>query len=301
MKLLDSEQNELAVLDEGTTKIAYYGKDPALIYFVGTGKDHGKPETVSCTVKKIEALEGFIETDAGNKVKIVGTLCEKINILETVLGTKLGYVAAGTIGSNPMPQKTVKFYHDNDEDDGNVITVNVTIGEEDPLEFKFTRGPNAVTVEDILAKLTAPEGKVIVGLVAEGVEAEEANALGKTDKILEDQNLTAVVADVLTLKVKRALNENDEEAVNVVVGYEDTVGDALNKVSTNETILGWINDAAETATFVAVVRDDGTTIGTKAMKASASTIDTVKLSWEPVVPAIDEQSGEQSGEQQSNE
>ena len=61
MKLLDANKSEVAFLDEGTTKVTYYGKDPALIYFTGSTENSG-PDT--CTVTKIASLDGYIETDA---------------------------------------------------------------------------------------------------------------------------------------------------------------------------------------------------------------------------------------------
>ncbi len=107
MKLLDSNKSEVAFLDEGTTKVVYYGKDPALIYFTGATKDSGPN---MCTVTKIASLTGFIETDAKTLVKIEGTLEEKISILETLLGCKIGYTDPAGINKNLLPGKTVKFY-----------------------------------------------------------------------------------------------------------------------------------------------------------------------------------------------
>jgi hypothetical protein len=107
-----------------------------------------------CTVKKIESIVGFIETDAKNLIKIEGTLEEKISIFETLLGCKIGYVDPIN-GTNQLPGKTVKFYKSVDADDAGTITIKVVINkdEENAKTLEFTRGPNAVTVKDVLKKL----------------------------------------------------------------------------------------------------------------------------------------------------
>ena len=280
MKLLNAEKTELAVLDEGTTKVVYYGKDPALIYFE-MKEDHGKLTEGKCTIKKIEALDGYIKTDAGSEVKIEGTLLEKINILETVLGCKLGYSDGIVLPELPLPNKTIKFYSEKDTDDAETIKITVTVDSESKV-FEFTRGPNAVTVKDVLAKLTAPEGKEIIGVVEDGKDATEENALGLEDKLLEDQALTAVIVSPVTVKVKKATTEEDTDEVTVQVPYKATVDDALKAIAEDETVKGWIEAVKDTYTFKDIVRADGTTIGTKAKKAAASTLTEVKLTWTAV-------------------
>ena len=186
MKLLNTDKSEVAFLDEGTTKVVYYGKDPALIYFTGATKDSGPN---MCTVKKIESIVGFIETDAKNLVKIEGTLEEKISIFETLLGCKIGYV--DPIGSkNLLPSKTVKYYKSVDADDAGTITIKVIINNDEEKTLEFTRGPNAVTVKDVLKKLKNELGdnKPTVYIKGEGEEAEDT-ILTKADKLLEDQTI----------------------------------------------------------------------------------------------------------------
>ena len=188
MKLLDANKAEVAFLDEGTTKLVYYGKDPALVYFTGATKDAG-PNT--CVVTKVASLTGYIETDAKNLVKIEGALEEKIAILETVLGCKIGYVDPIN-GTNQLPGKTVKFYKSVDTDDAGTITIKVVIDkdEEHAKTLEFTRGPNAVTVKDVLKKLKSVLGnnKPTVYLKGDGEEADDI-ILSKSDKLLEDQTI----------------------------------------------------------------------------------------------------------------
>lgn len=183
MKLLNANKAEVAFLDEGTTKLVYYGKDPALVYFTGATKDAG-PDT--CVVTKVASLTGYIETDAKNLVKIEGTLEEKIAILETVFGCKIGY-ANHINGANQLPEKTVKFYKSVDTSDTGTITIKVLIGDEEKA-LEFTRGPNAVTVKDLLKKLKTEIGdrKPIVSISA-GEDKEVI--LTKADKLLEDQTV----------------------------------------------------------------------------------------------------------------
>ena len=197
MKLLNTDKSEVAFLDEGTTKVVYYGKDPALIYFTGATKDSGPN---MCTVKKIESIVGFIETDAKNLVKIEGTLEEKISIFETLLGCKIGYVDPIN-GANQLPGKTVKFYKSVDADDAGTITIKVVINkdEENAKTLEFTRGPNAVTVKDVLKKLKNVLGDNKPTVYIKGDDDADDVILTKADKLLEDQT---IYIDLI---------ENDEE------------------------------------------------------------------------------------------
>ena len=187
MKLLNANKAEVAFLDEGTTKLVYYGKDPALVYFTGATKDEG-PDT--CVVTKVASLAGYIETDAKNLVKIEGTLEEKIAILETVLGCKIGYVDPIN-GTNQLPGKTVKFYKSVDTSDTGTITIKVVINEdeENAKTLEFTRGPNAVTVKDVLKKLKNVLGDNKPTVYIKGDDDADDVILTKADKLLEDQTI----------------------------------------------------------------------------------------------------------------
>lgn len=279
MKLLGNDKSEIAVLDEGTTKLLYWGKDPVILYYT-IKTDHGKVSSKLCTVTKIEALDGYIKTDAGNEVKIEGTLEEKISILEGLLGTKLGY----TDGFNPtkvLPGKTVKVYKYLDKSDSTTITITVVYDdEEEPLVFKFLRSENAVTVKDIMAKVPDVEGYVTVGLVPNEEEVTEDNVLKLTDKLLEDQTLTVLYGEGIAIKVYRGKGSGDTEFVTVNVPYTATVEDAMNAAINNETVASWIA-AEDNYTFDTLYKGDGNVLGIKAKAKNASTIAEIglKLGW----------------------
>lgn len=279
MKLLGKDKTELAVLDEGTTKLVNWGKDPVIVYYTYT-TDHGKVKSRLCTITKIEAFEGYIVTDAGTEVKIEGTLSEKIELLESLLGTKLGYTS-GLNPENVLPGKTVKVYKDLDKDDSATITITIVYDDEkDPIELKFLRSANAVTVKDIISKVPPVEGYVIVGLVPTGKEATEENVLKLSDKLLEDQSLTVVYGEGIAVKVYRGKGDEDTEFVTVNVPYTATVEDVMNVAMKDETVLSWIA-AEDNYTFDAIYKGDGNVIGVKAKAKSASTIKEsgLKLGW----------------------
>ena len=279
MKLLGNDKKEIAVLDEGTTKLLYWGKDPVILYYT-IKTDHGKIASRLCTITKIEALKGYILTDAKNEVKIEGTLSEKISILESLLGTKLGYVA-GFNPNNVIPGKTVNVYKELDKSDSATITITVVYDdEEEPLVFKFLRSENAVTVKDIISKVPSVEGYVTVGLVPTGEEVTEKNVLKLSDKLLEDQSLTVVYGEGIAIKVYRGKGDSDREFVTVNVPYTATVEDAMNAAMKDETVLSWIAEE-DNYTFDALYKGDGSVIGIKAKAKSASTIEEsgLKLGW----------------------
>jgi hypothetical protein len=279
MKLLGNDKSEIAVLDEGTTKLLYWGKDPVILYYT-VETDHGKVTSKLCTVTKIEALKGYILTDAGNEVKIEGTLSEKISILEGLLGTKMGYVD-GFNPTNIVPGKTVSVYKELDKSDSATITITVIYDDEkEPLVFKFLRSENAVTVKDIMSKVPPVEGYVTIGLVPTGEEVTEDNVLRSSDKLLEDQSLTVVYGEGIAVKVYRGKGDDDTEFVTVNVPYTATVEDAMNVAMKDETVLSWIA-AEDNYTFDALYRGDGNVIGVKAKAKSASTIEEsgLKLGW----------------------
>ncbi len=182
MKLLKENKSEVAFLDEGTTKLTYYGKFPVMIYY-GTN---------TTTIVKIESLTGYIKTDAGTEVKIEGTLEQKINILETVLGRKLGYndplKIDGSVLPIPTPEKTVEFYESADENDPNVITITVIVDgdTENPLTFNFTRGSNAVTIKNLIKKIKSNLNSTTE---ITSITDSDNNDLGLNDKLLEDQTI----------------------------------------------------------------------------------------------------------------
>ena len=279
MKLLNNERTELAVLNESTTKLLYWGKYPVILYY-SSKTDHGETVSRLATITKIEALDGYIETDAGNLIKLEGTVNDKISTLESLIGTKIGYVG-GHVPTEFVPHKTVTVYKELDNEDSTSIIIKLVYDtEKDPLEFKFLRSENAVTVKDIISKVPEVEGFSVIGLVPDGKDENEANILKLTDKLLEDQTLTAVYGECLSITIKRGRTEDDTEEVKVNVPYQATVEDVLNAALENEVVQTWINDGSEYE-FENIYRIDGSVIGTKAKNKSATMIvdEGLKLGW----------------------
>ena len=186
MKLLDNSKTAIAVLDEGTTKLAYYAKDPAIVYFTGATATKAPNK---CTITKVGALAGdYIETDSGSLIALTGTTENMIATLEKVLGTKIGYV--DVTGSTEISSETVEFYKEADTNDKNTITITVHVSDgSDDLIYNFTRGTNAVTVKDLLKKI----GTTVNGVAVDHIEDTEGNVLTKKNKLLEDQELNLIL------------------------------------------------------------------------------------------------------------
>ena len=279
MKLLNKERTELAVLNESTTKLLYWGTYPVILYY-SSKTDHGETVSRIATITKIEALDGYIETDAGNQIKLEGSVNEKISTLESLIGTKIGYVD-GHVPTEFVPHKTVTVYKELDNEDSTSITIKLVYDtEQEPLEFKFLRSENAVTVKDIISKVPEVEGFSVIGLVPDGKEEVESNILKLTDKLLEDQTLTAIYGECLSITVKRGRTEDDDEAVKINVPYQATVEDVLNATLENEVVQAWINDGSEYE-FENIYNHDNAPIGNKAKTKSATMIADkgLKLGW----------------------
>ena len=279
MKLLNKERTELAVLNESTTKLLYWGTYPVILYY-SSKTDHGETVSRIATITKIEALDGYIETDAGNQIKLEGSVNEKISTLESLIGTKIGYVD-GHVPTEFVPHKTVTVYKELDNEDSTSITIKLVYDtEQEPLEFKFLRSENAVTVKDIISKVPEVEGFSVIGLVPDGKEEVESNILKLTDKLLEDQTLTAIYGECLSITVKRGRTEDDTEEVKINVPYQATVEDVLNATLENEVVQAWINDGSEYE-FENIYNHDNAPIGNKAKTKSATMIADkgLKLGW----------------------
>ena len=280
MKLLNNEKAELAVLNESTTKLLYWGTFPVILYYSSV-TDHGETKSRLATITKIEALDGYIETDAGNLIKLEGSVDEKISTLESLIGTKIGYVD-GHVPTKFVPHKTVTVYKELDNEDSTSITIKLVYdNEQEPLEFKFLRSENAVTVKDIISKVPEVEGFSVIGLVPDGKDGVESNILKLTDKLLEDQTLIAVYGECLSITVKRGRTEDDPEEVKINVPYQATVEDVLNATLENEVVQSWINDGSEYEFENIYKGPNGDVIGTKAKTKSATMIvdDGLKLGW----------------------
>ena len=101
MKLLNDKKTELAVLNESTTKLLYWGTYPVILYYSSV-TDHGETKSRLATITKIEALDGYIETDAGNLIKLEGSVGDKISTLESLIGTKNAQPWYGQLMTTPQ-------------------------------------------------------------------------------------------------------------------------------------------------------------------------------------------------------
>lgn len=278
-------------LDETTTKVRSYKGIPVLIYY-DMEYDHGDVKKAKMTIVKLSAFVGSIKTDSGTIISFEGlSLNEKIAKLVQLLKQDFtpGAIDELELGGSSGEVASDKIYEDLDKNGKATITVTIwqnppTGAEIDESVVKnFSRKGDAIYASDIVALAPKVEGYTVIGIaLGKKLDAVEKDCLGPKDKLLEDQEVTYVWGEAITLTVSRSLIDGDTETASVSVPYNARLSEAIDIIKADATVRSWIAAAAENnVAFVDVVKADGTEFSNSNLKKAAANFAEagVSLSW----------------------
>lgn len=278
-------------LDETTTKVRSYKGIPVLIYY-DMEYDHGDVKKANMTIVKLSAFVGSIKTDGGTVIEFKDlSLTEKIAKLVQILKQDFtpGAIDELELGGSSGEVASDKIYEDLDKNGKATITITIwqnppTGAElEESVVKNFSRNGDAIYASDIVALAPKVEGFTVLGIaLGKKLDAVEKDCLGSKDKLLEDQEVTFVWGEAITLTVSRSLIDGDTETVSVSVPYNARLSEAVDLIKADATVQGWIAAAAEdNVAFVDVVKADGTEFSNSNLKKAAANFAEagVALSW----------------------
>ncbi len=289
MQLTDN--GKTITLDETTTKVRSYKGTPVLIYY-DMEYNHGDIKKAVMTIVKLSAFVGSIKTDGGTVISFENlSLTEKITKLVQILKQDFtpGAIDELELGGSSGEVASDKIYEDLDKNGKATITITiwqnapegVTIDES--VVKNFSRKGDAIYASDIVALAPKVDGYTVLGIaLGKNLEATEKDCLGEKDKLLEDQEVTFVWGEAVTLTVSRALEDGDTETVNVSVPYKAHLSEAIDIIKADTTVKAWIAAAAENnVAFIDVVKADGTEFSNSNLKKAAANFAEagVSLSW----------------------
>ena len=278
-------------LDETTAKVRSYKGIPVLIYY-DMEYDHGDVKKANMTIVKLSAFVGSIKTDGGTVISFENlSLTEKIAKLVQLLKQDFtpGAIDELELGGTSGEVASDKIYEDLDKN--GKVTITITIWQNPPTGAEleesvvknFSRKGDAIYASDIVALAPKVEGFTVLGIaLGKKLDAVEKDCLGPKDKLLEDQEVTFVWGEAITLTVSRSLTDGDAETVSVSVPYNARLSEAVDLIKADATVQGWIAAAAENnVAFVDVVKADGTEFSNSNLKkAAANFVEAgVALSW----------------------
>ena len=278
-------------LDETTAKVRSYKGIPVLIYY-DMEYDHGDVKKANMTIVKLSAFVGSIKTDGGTVISFENlSLTEKIAKLVQLLKQDFtpGAIDELELGGTSGEVASDKIYEDLDKN--GKVTITITIWQNPPTGAEleesvvknFSRKGDAIYASDIVALAPKVEGFTVLGIaLGKKLDAVEKDCLGPKDKLLEDQEVTFVWGEAITLTVSRSLTDGDAETVSVSVPYNARLSEAVDFIKADATVQGWIAAAAENnVAFVDVVKADGTEFSNSNLKkAAANFVEAgVALSW----------------------
>ena len=278
-------------LDETTAKVRSYKGIPVLIYY-DMEYDHGDVKKANMTIVKLSAVVGSIKTDGGTVISFENlSLTEKIAKLVQLLKQDFtpGAIDELELGGTSGEVASDKIYEDLDKN--GKVTITITIWQNPPTGAEleesvvknFSRKGDAIYASDIVALAPKVEGFTVLGIaLGKKLDAVEKDCLGPKDKLLEDQEVTFVWGEAITLTVSRSLTDGDAETVSVSVPYNARLSEAVDFIKADATVQGWIAAAAENnVAFVDVVKADGTEFSNSNLKkAAANFVEAgVALSW----------------------
>ena len=286
-----TDKGTTITLNETTAKVRSYKGIPVLIYYAMV-YDHGDVKKANMTIVKLSAFTGSIKTDGGTVISFENlSLTEKIAKLVQLLKQDFtpGAIDELELGGTSGEVASDKIYEDLDKNGKATITITIWQNPpagtelEESVVQNFSRKGDAIYASDIVALAPKVEGFTVLGIaLGKKLDAVEKDCLGPKDKLLEDQEVTFVWGEAITLTVSRSLTDEDAETVSVSVPYNARLSESVDLIKADATVQGWIAAAAENnVAFVDVVKADGTEFSNSNLKKAAANFAEagVALSW----------------------